>query len=161
MAPKFLVPIAAVIALLVLAEASSRYTVTTTVEEINQAGRGGGRQQPSEQCRQQIQEHVQQLDTCAGIMYMGSMGSRGRSEQQERLLGKEKEQCCETLRKINDQQCRCEAISEIVRWIITGPHGQWGTEEQKGKIRQSGSNLPRTCNLQHECQMQQLNIAVF
>lgn len=150
---KFLVLIAAFIALLALADASSRYTVITTVEEVNQGGQGrGGRQQPSERCRQQIQERSMQLDTCAGLLY-----EQQKQQPQQQQIQQLKGQCCETLRDINDQECRCEAISEMVGWMLSGPSAEkWISKEKQTKLRQSGSNLPRTCNLQHECQIQSL-----
>lgn len=135
---KFLCLIAAVVALLALAEATNRYTIITTVEQ----GQGqGGRQQPSERCREQIDRQASKLDTCAGLMF--EQGSQG------------KEECCETLRSINDQQCRCEAISEVVSWMLAGPRGErWGSQEMQGKIVGRARNLPRQCNFQHECQIQ-------
>lgn len=108
-----------------------------------------------EGCSTEIERYSEELGNCVIFLYRGL--------SQETPYGIE-EYCCKTLRKINDQKCRCEAISKMVKSIKeAGGGSRWRSlsEEQRRKLIQSAASLPSTCKLQHGCQIQSSSAAVF
>ncbi|EXC05105.1 hypothetical protein L484_011894 [Morus notabilis] len=127
-------------ALILVAHVTSafRTTVTTIESDENPIGRRGSR----EQCRQQVEQR--NLNHC--MRYL---------QEQQRGLGDELnvshyDQCCNELRMIRDEQCRCEGLQmEMER------------EQQQGRMRrqelrkmmQSAQMLPNTCGMRpSQCQ---------
>ncbi|KAK3024301.1 hypothetical protein RJ639_043163 [Escallonia herrerae] len=139
---------AALLALLALAEASTYRTTitTTTIEEENPRG-GGSRQR----CQEQFQ---QQLRHCQMYMRQGSPYDAGLAlamvvgvnpQQQQHLR-----ECCQQLRNI-DEECRCEAIRQMVRQQQMGGGSQ---QEQMQGMAQKAQYLPRRCNMEpQQCQI--------
>ncbi|KAK3021277.1 hypothetical protein RJ639_047268 [Escallonia herrerae] len=141
---------AALLALLALAEASTyRTTITTTTIEEENPHHGGSRQR----CREQFQQQ-QQLRHCQMYMRQGSPYDAGLAlamvtgvnpQQQQHLR-----ECCQQLRNI-DEQCRCEAIRQMVRQQQMGGGSQ---QEQIQEMAQKAQYLPRRCNMEpQQCQI--------
>ncbi|KAK3024300.1 hypothetical protein RJ639_043162 [Escallonia herrerae] len=140
---------AALLALLALAEASTYRTTitTTTIEEENP--RGGG----SQRCREQFHQQ-QQLRHCQMYMRQGSQYDAelalamvdGVNPQRQQHLT----ECCRQLRNI-DEQCRCQAIREMVRQQQMGGGSQ---QEEMQEMAQKAQYLPRRCNMEpQQCQI--------
>ncbi|KAK2984810.1 hypothetical protein RJ640_004635 [Escallonia rubra] len=141
---------AALLALLALAEASTYRTTitTTTIEEENPRGSGS-----QERCRRQFQQQQQlrhcQMYTRQGRQYDAELALAmvdGVNPQQQQHL----RECCQQLRNV-DEQCRCQAIREMVRQQQMGGGSQ---QEEMKEMAQKAQYLPRKCNMEpQQCQI--------
>ncbi|KAK2984804.1 hypothetical protein RJ640_004629 [Escallonia rubra] len=140
---------AALVALLALAEASTITTTmtTTTIEEENPSG-------SRQRCQEQIQR--QQLRSCQRYLTQGrpydELGMRMVVNPQQQSL----RQCCQQLENV-DEQCRCEAIRQVVR-----QQQQQGTEMQGERMQEMGRPYDELLNPQqqsrHQCYQQLENM---
>ena len=142
-------------ALLAVAGVSGfRATITAIIdEELDQDA--GEQQQTQHKCRQQIRP--QRLQQCRQFLQQQSQESPyepvllNQEEKQQQPLW----QCCQQLKNV-DEQCRCEAVKQVVQQLQQGegPYGQQGPQKQQ-QILQKARQLPGLCNLQpKECQIQ-------
>ncbi|KAL5722890.1 hypothetical protein ACHQM5_006350 [Ranunculus cassubicifolius] len=129
--------------LLAIAHASVyRTIVTTVVDEPNPF--------PSERCRQQIQG--MRMDSCMRYlqptMLLPQMGGHVQPYAQ---------QCCNELENVS-QECKCEAIQQIVE-SVRGFQGQQqrGQQQQQmmREVMQKAQQLPQVCGFQQQCQIRQ------
>lgn len=145
---KLTIVAALLVSLLAIGEASTYRTTitTTTIEEDNPSGR------QTERCRQEVQ--TQQLTHCQ--MYLRSSQRSSYNDMTLRMVVNPQQmqhlqECCEQLEKV-DQQCRCEAIKEIVR--KQQQQGQVQGERMEQMV-QKARELPRMCHMEpQECQIQ-------
>ncbi|CAN4127529.1 unnamed protein product [Withania somnifera] len=102
----------------------------------------------SQSCQQQIQQ-AQQLRSCQQYLRQRTQFS----EEQDQ--GRDIESCCNQLQLIQDAQCRCEGLRQVVR-----------QEQQRGELQgresqqmlQTAQNLPGLCRLSPQrCEIQTLS----
>ncbi|KAK3021276.1 hypothetical protein RJ639_047267 [Escallonia herrerae] len=134
---------AALVALLALAEAST-ITTTITTATIEEENPSGSRQR----CQEQIQR--QQLRSCQRYLMQGrpydELGMRMVVNPQQQSL----RQCCQQLENV-DEQCRCEAIRQVVRQQQQGKEMQG---ERMQEMVRKAQYLPQQCNMEpQQCQI--------
>lgn len=144
---------ALVAALLLVAHAASAFRTIITIDEANSRrseGEGGG----SQQCQQEIQQR--NLNHCMRYMMEQQRGRRGYNnnndgvEEEMELNQDHYNQCCNELRMIRDEKCRCEGLQmEMER------------EMQQGRMRPqdiremmpTAQRLPNMCGMRpSQCQ---------
>nr|AAQ07270.1 2S albumin [Ficus pumila var. awkeotsang] len=147
---------ALVAALLLVAHAASAFRTIITIDEADSRSREGGGG-GSQQCQQEIQQR--NLNHCMRYMMEQQRGRRGYNNNNYNNDGVEEEielnqdhynQCCNELRMIRDEQCRCEGLQmEMER------------EMQQGKMRPqdmremlpTAQRLPNMCGMRpSQCQ---------
>ncbi|KAL0449833.1 UNVERIFIED_CONTAM: 2S albumin [Sesamum latifolium] len=107
----------------------------TTAEEIVNPGR------ESQRCRQQIER--QRLNSCREYLIDSSRSVRMEGGNQGRSWREEFPRCCEALEQI-DEQCRCQAVQQVVQQQRQGGELQ-GREMQE--MLQTAQSLPSLCRI--------------
>ncbi|XAR56650.1 hypothetical protein NMG60_11037212 [Bertholletia excelsa] len=138
---KMSVVAAALLALLVLGQATAfRTTVTTTLEEEQEENPRGRSEQ---QCREQM-ERQQQLNHCR--MYLRQQMEESPYQNPRPLRRGEEphlDECCEQLERM-DEMCRCEGLRMMMRRQREEMELQG---EQMQRIMRKAENLLSRCNL--------------
>ncbi|KAL8516940.1 hypothetical protein ACS0TY_015260 [Phlomoides rotata] len=112
-----------------------------------QMGQG---QQSEQQCKQMVQGR--QFQECQQYLRHGSQSQEGiemrgvypiRDEEQV------KEECCRSLKNLENQGCECEGIQQAAMKA----QQQMGRGQQSEQVYQRAQQLPQTCNLKtQKCQ---------
>ncbi|KAL8516937.1 hypothetical protein ACS0TY_015258 [Phlomoides rotata] len=141
MAIKIALAAALLVALVALARATTYTTIVTTIDDENN---------PKQQCKQMVQGR--QFQACQqylrhGSQYQEGTGMRGVypiwDEQQV------KDECCRSLRNLENQGCECEGIQQAAMKA----QQQMGQGQQSEQVYQRAQQLPQTCNLKtQQCQ---------
>ena len=114
---------------------SSRIMTITIAEDVENP--------QTQSCQQQIQQ-AQQLRACQQFIR-----EKAQSDQQ---IPREAQQCCNQLQQIQDPQCRCEGLRQVVQ-----------QEEQQGRFQgrqrqemlQTAQYLPSLCRISpQKCEIQ-------
>ncbi|XP_059664173.1 2S sulfur-rich seed storage protein 2-like [Cornus florida] len=136
--------------LLALLSLSKASTITTTTVTLDEEENPRGQQS----CREQIQRQREQLRHCA--QYLSSQ-RRPYDEEPLRMVTNQQQQqqqelrqCCNQLENM-DEQCRCEAIRQVLR--RQQERGELEGEEMQ-QVAQRARSLPSRCNLRpQQCQI--------
>ncbi|XP_073047260.1 2S seed storage albumin protein-like [Primulina eburnea] len=144
---------AALLVAMVSLAAANTYTTTvstTTIDDEDNRGR-------QQECQQQVQGR--QFRSCQRYFQQGREGGRFDSVDGELLLalnrGKQSgslKECCNELRNVNEE-CRCEAIRQVVKEQQQGGPGYQGEEIQE--VYERARELPRRCQFTRpqQCQL--------
>ncbi|XP_009590596.1 2S seed storage albumin protein-like [Nicotiana tomentosiformis] len=129
------------LAVLLMAVTASSFRTTITIAEDAE----NPREQISQRCQQQIQR-AQQLRSCEQYLRQSTRFSEEEEEfdNQGRDWRQEFPRCCEQLEQIQDEQCRCEGIRQVVQQ-------QQQRGELQGRERQevfrTAQTLPGLCRI--------------
>ncbi|KAF5193162.1 hypothetical protein FRX31_017254, partial [Thalictrum thalictroides] len=112
---------------------TSVYQTIVTTTEFDEQGRS-----QSEKCRTQLSG--MRMDSCRRYLqpYMLFPSKRPGREQQ----------CCQELRRVNDPQCRCEALRQTVQQVP-------GYGQQQQQVEMKAQQLADQCGMQElrSCQI--------
>ncbi|XP_058072669.1 2S seed storage albumin protein-like [Magnolia sinica] len=120
-----------------------RTTITETV--INEES-----QSQQQRCQQEVQRKP--LDSCRTYLQYGQ-GGRLLMVGTARNQGQVPQECCQQMRNVREE-CRCEALRQMVREQQQQPgQGEFQGEEQE-EIQQRAENIPDQCKLRPQsCQI--------
>ncbi|KAK4416683.1 2S albumin [Sesamum alatum] len=95
----------------------------------------------SQRCRQQIER--QRLSSCREYLIDSSRSERMEGENQGRSWREEFPRCCEAFEQI-DEQCRCQAVQQVVQQQRQG--GELQGREMR-EMLQTAQSLPSLCRI--------------
>ncbi|KAJ8555733.1 hypothetical protein K7X08_013229 [Anisodus acutangulus] len=132
------VMILAAILFMAVTVSSSRIMTITIAEDAENP--------QSQRCQQQIQQ-AQKLRSCQQYLRQQTQ-----FQEEEDKVSRDKQQCCEQLRQIQEPQCRCEGLSQVVQHAQQ--QGELQGRERQQMIR-TAENLPGLCQLSPQrCEIQ-------
>lgn len=144
---------ALVAALLLVSHVATAFRTIITIDEADRRrseGGGGG----SQQCQQEIQQR--NLNHCMRYMMEQQRGRRGYNnnndgvEEEMELNQDHYNQCCNELRMIRDEKCRCEGLQmEMEREM---QQGRMRPQDMR-EMMPTAQKLPSTCGMRpSQCQ---------
>ncbi|KAL8465877.1 hypothetical protein ACS0TY_035118 [Phlomoides rotata] len=143
MAIKVALAAALLVALVALARATTYTTIVTTTTIDDEAN-------PKQQCKQMVQGH--QFQECQQYLRQGSQFQEGIGMRGVYPIWDEqkmKDECCRSLKKLENQGCECEGIQQAA--MKAQQH--MGQGQQSEQVYQRAQQLPQTCNLKtQQCQ---------
>ncbi|KAK4338382.1 hypothetical protein RND71_042869 [Anisodus tanguticus] len=139
------------LAILFMAVTASSFRTTVTIAEEDVAN---PREQISQRCQQQVQR-AQNLRSCEQYL---RQSSRFTEEEEEEIMDQQIRgwrqafpRCCEQLEQIQDEQCRCEGIRQVMQ------QQQQRRELQGREMREAlltAQSLPGLCRIApQQCQI--------
>ncbi|PIA27061.1 hypothetical protein AQUCO_08300031v1 [Aquilegia coerulea] len=70
-------------------------------------------------------------------------------------MGRVTQQCCQQLKKVNNPECRCEAIRQTIKQMQNDAE-DGGVQQNQQEVIEKAQKLPSTCGMEPQlCQISQ------
>ncbi|XP_060207128.1 2S seed storage albumin protein-like [Lycium barbarum] len=130
---------------------SFRTTITIAEEDVENP-----REQISQRCQQQVQR-AQNLRSCEQYLRQSSRFTEEEEEEEEEMDQQTRDwrqafpRCCQQLEQIQDEQCRCEGIRQVMQQ--QQQRGELQGRERREAFR-TAQSLPGLCRIApQQCQI--------